>query len=462
VVVTPGECGGEHVALVPQVASEIAARLRADADEADEVSRQIRQALVAAGKDTNAPVMLQKLADWSRFAADDLSWRVDVIIGADNRFALRHGMVGAIFRHRSQAEAQASAEVEARQMANTTPERVAEWWNTLDMATRHFLIQARPELIGDLLGVPTSARSQANQRRAQKRLEELRAERACFETMFGGPLPLPGPLRQRRDALDRQIASHERMLARDVTLLHYDPTGDGRAIAVIGQIEDADHIGVFVPGTGNDVGTMKSQIDMAARMQRWSSRRASQGRSVATVLYLGYDTPDNIALAARGRYANDGDAALATFVSIEIPTLNRHGGGSHVTVVGHSYGSTIVGQAARRGMRADDVVLVGSPGVNAERAEALGDPRHVWVGAAPWDPVPHAPAHGSNPAEPEFGANRFRTGEARGHSEYYGEKDTLEENESSANIARVITGDYAAVTPAGVQAVPAPGSGAPV
>jgi hypothetical protein len=113
-------------------------------------------------------------------------------------------------------------------------------------------------------------------------------------------------------------------------------------------------------------------------------------------------------------------------------------------------------------MRADDVVLVGSPGVNAKRAEALGDPRHVWVGAAAWDPVPHAPAHGPNPAGPEFGASRFRTGEASGHSEYYGEKDTLEENESSANIARVIVGDYDAVTPAGVQTVPAPAPGASV
>jgi hypothetical protein len=60
VAVTPGECGGERVALVPQVAGEIAARLRADADEADEVRRQIRQTLTAAGKDTNAPVTLQE------------------------------------------------------------------------------------------------------------------------------------------------------------------------------------------------------------------------------------------------------------------------------------------------------------------------------------------------------------------------------------------------------------------
>ncbi|WP_330331840.1 alpha/beta hydrolase family protein [Streptomyces sp. NBC_00536] len=67
----------------------------------------------------------------------------------------------------------------------------------------------------------------------------------------------------------------------------------------------------------------------------------------------------------------------------------------HITAIGHSYGSLTVGQAAQQpgGIPgADDIILVGSPGTGAQNADQLGVGRdHVYVGAAQNDLVTKAP-----------------------------------------------------------------------
>lgn len=127
----------------------------------------------------------------------------------------------------------------------------------------------------------------------------------------------------------------------------------------------------------------------------------------------------------------------------------------HITAIGHSYGSRLVGAATQEpgGIPgADDIILVGSPGVGVAKASDLGvDKGHVWVGAAENDIVTKLPSmtesggallgggvgfvagglpgaligaaavgsvsdsdnndlwFGKDPASAEFGANRFRT-----------------------------------------------------
>ena len=95
----------------------------------------------------------------------------------------------------------------------------------------------------------------------------------------------------------------------------------------------------------------------------------------------------------------------------------------HLTLIGHSYGSTVAGQAAHNHhLPIDDLVVVGSPGLGSgvDRATDLGIPsEHVWVGANSRDPVARLgdigwvnPGQigiglGVNPASEEFGAQRF-------------------------------------------------------
>jgi pimeloyl-ACP methyl ester carboxylesterase len=173
------------------------------------------------------------------------------------------------------------------------------------------------------------------------------------------------------------------------------------------------------------------------------AQEIAPGKLVATVMWLGYDTPDRLVHAGSDQYADDGDNALKAFVNRELPAVNHRHNRARVTVVGHSYGSFVTGQAAKQGMKADDVVLVGSPGVEANHARQLGDPDHIWVARAVADPIALATntVHGPDPTSPFFGGRRFRTGMAVGHSEYYGEPDGRE-NESSRNIARIIAGKY--------------------
>jgi len=118
-------------------------------------------------------------------------------------------------------------------------------------------------------------------------------------------------------------------------------------------------------------------------------------------------------------------------------------GQGHMTVLGHSYGSTTVSDAAAGyGMHADDVVLVGCPGTDLAHSAAdfhLNPGGHLYVGAASSDPVTqlgaipqiHVPGTdftaslGDDPAMDNYGSTRFKA-EVPGlttpwgdHSQYY-------------------------------------------
>ena len=94
-----------------------------------------------------------------------------------------------------------------------------------------------------------------------------------------------------------------------------------------------------------------------------------------------------------------------------------------MTIVGHSYGSVVLGRALRdRGLQIDDVVAVGSPGMGVNDADDLGDGfDRIWAGRAHGDPVPSLPGHGEDPHDVGFGSTRFHTGDISGHSSYFQE-----------------------------------------
>lgn len=134
----------------------------------------------------------------------------------------------------------------------------------------------------------------------------------------------------------------------------------------------------------------------------------------------------------------------AALLSHDIHALKLTGD-SHLTTIGHSYGSTVVADAAwtvghTRFGGADNVVLIGSPGTDmARNANDFHLPAggHVFVGAASTDPItqlghlPTIPAPGTvatvglgpDPAMDGYGSTRF-TAEVPGltfndHGHYY-------------------------------------------
>jgi hypothetical protein len=164
-------------------------------------------------------------------------------------------------------------------------------------------------------------------------------------------------------------------------------------------------------------------------------------------MWLGYDTPgadESGAGALGGGAAREGGRALDPF--IDGLRTTHHGDPGRLTVVGHSYGSTVIGDAASRGdgLAVDEIIVAGSPGMRVDNADALqvGD-GHVWAGAAEDDDVSgwmsHM-THGEAPHKEGFGGNRYVV-DTTGHSDYW-RKDTL----SLRNQAAIVVGLYDEVT----------------
>jgi pimeloyl-ACP methyl ester carboxylesterase len=93
-------------------------------------------------------------------------------------------------------------------------------------------------------------------------------------------------------------------------------------------------------------------------------------------MWLDYDAPDFVDEGAgRGR----AEAAVAGLRRFQDGLRATHDGDpAHLTVLGHSYGSLVVGTAAQApGPIADDVVFVGSPGVGARTFPSQPDAGHT-------------------------------------------------------------------------------------
>jgi hypothetical protein len=329
------------------------------------------------------------------------------------------------------------------------PAGVRRWWEGLPADERAWLLATDPARLGALDGVPAAVRDQANRLALDRARDALRGEPAGRGARAG------------LDALAARLAADGPGRA---YLLGFDPAGDGRAVVAVGDPDRAAHVLTVVPGTGADLG---DAADLLARTDRLAARLGPDG---AAVLWLGYDAPDDLSRATSRAPAAAAAADLDRYA--DALRVTHEPGGVHHTVLGHSYGSTVIGQAATGpGLDADDLVFVGSPGVGADRAADLGlPPGHVWSATATWDPIrttgavyalpaaladavtaPPAGAgwplwHGPDPSGPAFGSERFTTGPGdprRPVATHCGYLD--EGNPALDNVARIARGSYGEV-----------------
>lgn len=227
-------------------------------------------------------------------------------------------------------------------------------------------------------------------------------------------------------------------------LLACDPPGGARIVEALGDVAAADHIAVLVPGNGHHQGnyfTERGPVAPRARghlLLRTMQDLAPESH-VAVVVWVGYHAPPGLASAASITPALTGAADLARLTHY----LPRS---THLTLVGHSYGSTVCGLALTAAL-VEDCVALGSPGMGAWRRAQLGGSR-LWAAQAPTDWIRHFPQArlgrlglGRSPLHPELGATRFGTGDVTGHCGYY-----TEGSESLLNVARIALGRYAEVT----------------
>ncbi|MEV6527640.1 alpha/beta hydrolase [Longispora sp. NPDC051575] len=330
------------------------------------------------------------------------------------------------------------------------PKAVHAWWEGLSPEERGYAITAYPELIGWLDGVPVRDRDQANRIALEDQrttlaaqLEAAKARMALIhaakrdgtlDTLYPtaydttwtsgrelsdlqGQIYKLEPTLAALDKIDRRINGDGEPPA---FLLGLDTAHDGRAIVAIGDPDTAAHTATLVPGVGTTLTSIGGQMDRATQLQGAAAKFAEGTGSVAVVAWIGYDAPEWDGSAAGSDRAKQGGAALDQFVGGLRAT--HEGPPTHFTAVGHSYGSTVIGQATQVGhLAVDDIVTAGSPGMDVNSARDLHiDPRHVYAGAASDDLVTVAGplAHNTAPSDEMFGANRYHV-DTSGHSGYW-------------------------------------------
>lgn len=322
-------------------------------------------------------------------------------------------------------------------------------WSQLTTSTRSKLIASAPRLVGNLNGFPVSARNTANRLWAAEEMATLRAKSA---TASGRALAESDEqklhmLTRVEKALKKTKNGPERVL------LSLDLSGQGKAVIVLGNLQTADYVTYMVPGmfynvdgqvgawTGDAADLYKQQVSWLHRLS--SVTASTENKSVAVVAWLGYQTPDltNIASLKLADQARD-----ALSHDIEGMQTLRAGHLPYTTVVAHSYGSTAALMALTQyDFTVNALVLVGTPGSAAQSAKDLHVKNaNVWVGAAPWDPVPTSAFFGSDPSAPSYGAHTLgvnggtdvitgdQLGGSIGHNEYFDPK-----TESVRNMALI-------------------------
>ncbi|MGH8894012.1 MAG: alpha/beta hydrolase, partial [Actinomycetes bacterium] len=333
----------------------------------------------------------------------------------------------------------------------TPPTLVRSWWAALTSDEQHRMVASYAPVVGRLDGLPAAVRSQANERRLDADVAVLRARGALSEQQqrwLDNCLEVREQLSIVRSQPDP--GTREPLVAQ---LLVFDPAAfdaEGRAAIAVGDLDAADHVAFLVPGLGSEVrGSIEALTGNAMRVTI-EARRASPTTETATVAWMGYNAPGMGNVAFDGASEEGADLLTADVLAVQAARDVM----PHLTVVGHSYGSTTTGTALRdHWTGADDAVLVGSPGPNVVTADELNVPAgHVFVGASSRDPVSYLDRFGADPTHEDFGAYRFQAEDVTrndfrldldDHSKYYDAK-----TESLHNIVHVVVGDYSALRPA--------------
>ena len=371
-----------------------------------------------------------------------------------------------------------------RALRKMRPVQVSAALAAMSPAAVDRLLLEESAMVGGLDGAPAWLRCTANDiliRREVDRLAGLAAE-VEDEVNQLEDLEWGGRTTQRRlvrdvylnelDRIETRIASFDRWLAEGRQILLFDPRGDGRVAEVFGDLDQADFVAVVVPGITNDIDNFGplNGGGFRANAEQLFEEAVELESDVATIAWLGYDTPDG-ADAALTDAAEDGHRHLVAFTGGLAAATPE----PHLTVIGHSYGSLVTGMAAGAGLAVDDVVFVGSPGTSLDRASEaiIASGGRVWAGLARQDPIgagidplpdwvwesmlgpigsyvwdsvaigDYAAEdlwHGRNPVHESFDAIEFTTDGAEGHSQYFAAG-----TESLANLARIMAGLDSAV-----------------
>jgi hypothetical protein len=327
------------------------------------------------------------------------------------------------------------------------PATVNLWWTSMTEEEQRQAVEDHPELLRELDGIPTTVRDQLNRdylddeiARLEEELADQQAELDEARESLGIPGGEVGVLDARSDRDDLEDTLSTLTTLRDNLgdedsdryLLALDTEGDGRAIVSNGNPDTADNVATLVPGTTTTWDDINGQINRGSALQE-AATDAQESGDHAVISWIGYDAPGVSEAAFEGKAEGAVDE-LSGFQD-GLRATHENTSPSNNTVIGHSYGSTVVGHTAQSdgGLDADNIVVVGSPGTNADHVADLGfAPENVHASTAENDGISNftGMTHGPDPTDSGFGATVFESdpgseggqwplGDA--HSQYFGD-----------------------------------------
>jgi pimeloyl-ACP methyl ester carboxylesterase len=348
----------------------------------------------------------------------------------------------------------------------TSPADAKKWWESLSPMQQESLLFTHAAEIGSLDGIPSVVRDRAN----RNHLAELKGQVVADIERLEGKDHRSDDENKRLDDARKKLHGIEDVEKRinqpdpkkgqqPAFLLGIDTAGNGRAIVAMGNPDTATNVATYVPGTGARLEMVGADMDRADKMLASAGRVGSPSTSVIT--WIGYDAPQSIFPdAASESYAESAKKDLDRFQDGLRAT--HQGPPSHNTVLGHSYGSTVIGHTARdEGINADALVFVGSPGVGVNNVTELNFPAdHVYATVAEHDIIHLAnmedpeDIHEIDPTAEDFGAKVFGSDPGtegpwilgglseEAHSQYWDIYDNGAENKSLRNMGRIIAGQH--------------------
>ncbi|QSB15025.1 hypothetical protein JQS43_01145 [Natronosporangium hydrolyticum] len=211
-------------------------------------------------------------------------------------------------------------------------------------------------------------------------------------------------------------------------LLEFDARGDGRAVAVVGDLAAAERIAVLVPGAHTTLDSFAAGSGPGGGAQALAAqaRQLAPETPVAVVAWLGYGPPQGLSPdVLTAQLAHDAVPGLRRTMDL-LDQVNQE---APVSLLCHSYGSVLCAAAvpalAEAELAVAELVLYGSPGVGADSVAELGTSARVWAGRSDRDWIRFVPSvrlagvgFGRDPVSPEFGADRFDGGGAS-HGDYH-------------------------------------------
>ena len=300
------------------------------------------------------------------------------------------------------------AAIDSLLSAPPRPAEVSLWWGSLDAERRVALRSASPRLVGNLDGIPYAFRDVANRSMLTATIDELERVIASED---GRTIVENAKMQLRMlESISEALGGGHPDSSR--TLMSLDVNGQGKAAIVLGDLRTADYVTFMVPGMFFTIeGQMGYWTDAAARLgdeqRSWLALLGEHSNeTVATVAWIGYQTP-NLTNVGSIENALEGRDLLAG--AVEGLQSLRGADQPYITVIGHSYGSTAALMALTEyDFEVDALAVVGSPGSPARSVDELHvRGGNVYVGEAPWDPVPDSAFFGSDPGAASYGAHVF-------------------------------------------------------